>query len=282
MPTAPSCPTTLYHNSSSRSTKRPLDLDRERRDVLSFSFTAQHVYPSTPIHGIGPLSFALAYRTVFGSLPLRLVPEGNKDGSAYVQPATGGGARLPSVGRTNANDSSMQDGVGIQIAVVWCPRGAFIFSMRVCDVCGERPSERPFECTARASSRPSGVSADRLVTLDHRLRDLTAARNIVPSSAYRPQISTSDSLWDARFYGARAAPFSEETRLDDSRRKGGRGGGEDGSAADEYPSAIVEYLHDRQWSSIVLPYFLFFVIHIHTHSFLFPPSFTHRFIYHFP
>jgi len=52
-------------------------------------------------------------RTVFSSLPLRLVPEGNKDGSAYVQPATGGGARLPSVGRTNANDSSMQDGVGI-------------------------------------------------------------------------------------------------------------------------------------------------------------------------
>ncbi|KYM77093.1 hypothetical protein ALC53_12387, partial [Atta colombica] len=50
------------------------------------------------------------------------VPEGNKDGSAYVQPATGGGARLPSVGRTNANDSSMQDGVGIQTAVVWCPR----------------------------------------------------------------------------------------------------------------------------------------------------------------
>lgn len=54
-----------------------------------------------------------SHRTVFSSLPLRLVPEGNKDGSAYVQPATGGGARLPSVGRTNANDSSMQDGVGI-------------------------------------------------------------------------------------------------------------------------------------------------------------------------
>ncbi|EFN88300.1 hypothetical protein EAI_08795 [Harpegnathos saltator] len=46
-------------------------------------------------------------------LKKKQVPEGNKDGSAYVQPATGGGARLPSVGRTNANDSSMQDGVGI-------------------------------------------------------------------------------------------------------------------------------------------------------------------------
>jgi len=73
----------------------------------------------TRIRGIGlSLSFSLSpsprssRRTVFSSLPLRLVPEGNKDGSAYVQPATGGGARLPSVGRTNANDSSMQDGVG--------------------------------------------------------------------------------------------------------------------------------------------------------------------------
>lgn len=128
MPTAPSCPTTLYHNSSSRSTKRPLDLDRVERGetVLSFSFAARLVHADPRRRA----SLSLSYRMVFGSLPLRLVPEGNKDGSAYVQPATGGGARLPSVGRTNANDSSMQDGVGIQTAVVWCPRGAFIFSMR--------------------------------------------------------------------------------------------------------------------------------------------------------
>lgn len=92
----------------------------ERRDVLhspylslSLSFSPHSsVYSCTPIHETSARLF-LSYPTVFSSLPLRLVPEGNKDGSAYVQPATGGGARLPSVGRTNANDSSMQDGVGI-------------------------------------------------------------------------------------------------------------------------------------------------------------------------
>lgn len=86
-------------------------------------------------------SLRFSHRTVFSSLPLRLVPEGNKDGSAYVQPATGGGARLPSVGRTNANDSSMQDGVGIHRGGVG-PRGAFIFSMRRVGRRSERASER--------------------------------------------------------------------------------------------------------------------------------------------
>lgn len=121
MPTAPSCPTTLYHNSSSRSTKRPLDLDRreERRTTfslssLSLSFSRSHYSSSTRARqSTTSARLFFSYPTVFSSLPLRLVPEGNKDGSAYVQPATGGGARLLSVGRTNANDSSMQDGVGI-------------------------------------------------------------------------------------------------------------------------------------------------------------------------
>lgn len=82
------------------------------------------------------LSVPLAFAVSLGSLPLRLVLEGNKDGSAYVQPATGGGARLPSVGRTNANDSSMQDGVGIRrtMPALSCPQAAFIFSMR-CAAC---------------------------------------------------------------------------------------------------------------------------------------------------
>lgn len=137
MPTAPSCPTTLYHNSSSRSTHETTTRSRPTRgEIYNYVFSLSlslainlslSLSPcdsstpcSTPIRGIGPsLSFSLSpslrfsHRTVFSSLPLRLVPEGNKDGSAYVQPATGGGARLPSVGRTNANDSSMQDGVGI-------------------------------------------------------------------------------------------------------------------------------------------------------------------------
>lgn len=66
------------------------------------SAASETIFPSLSF----PLSPSLrfSHRTVFSSLPLRLVPEGNKDGSAYVQPATGGGARLPSVGRTNAND----------------------------------------------------------------------------------------------------------------------------------------------------------------------------------
>lgn len=123
MPTAPSCPTTLYHNSSSRSTKRPLDLDRREEEtycalpyrVLNLSLFLSLYETRLLVHANPQASARLfpSYRTVFSSLPLRLVPEGNKDGSAYVQPATGGGARLPSVGRTNANDSSMQDGVGI-------------------------------------------------------------------------------------------------------------------------------------------------------------------------
>lgn len=93
----------------------------ERRDVpraplLSLFLSVRFVYEKFTA------CLSPSYRIVFSSLPLRLVPEGNKDGSAYVQPATGGGARLPSVGRTNANDSSMQDGVGIQPrgAAVWC------------------------------------------------------------------------------------------------------------------------------------------------------------------
>lgn len=47
------------------------------------------------------------------ALPLRLVPAGNKDGSAYIQhdATTGGGVSLSAVGRTNANDSFAQDGV---------------------------------------------------------------------------------------------------------------------------------------------------------------------------
>lgn len=93
----------------------------ERGETYNCALSFFHAVHTDPRHrAIFPsLSFPLSpslrfsHRTVFSSLPLRLVPEGNKDGSAYVQPATGGGARLPSVGRTNANDSSMQDGVGI-------------------------------------------------------------------------------------------------------------------------------------------------------------------------
>lgn len=92
----------------------------ERRDVLhspyppSLSFSRSHYSSSTRARqSTTSARLFFSYPTVFSSLPLRLVPEGNKDGSAYVQPATGGGARLLSVGRTNANDSSMQDGVGI-------------------------------------------------------------------------------------------------------------------------------------------------------------------------
>lgn len=139
MPTAPSCPTTSYHNSSGRSLKRPLDL-HERRTALPLAFGARaahtriHAQCSTSVcgtdtravatartapHPVRPCSLSLAASRSLASpdpFPLRLVPEGNKDGSAYVQPATGGGARLPSVGRTNANDSSMQDGAGIRRA----------------------------------------------------------------------------------------------------------------------------------------------------------------------
>ena len=104
--------------------------------------------------------------------------------------------------------------------------------------------------------------------------DGPAARNVVPFSAYRPQISTSDSLWDARFYGARATPFSEETRLDDSRREGGR----EGRVECRGHGQVSLYdcgVHDRQWSSIVLLYFLFFFnTHTHTHTSVFLPSFT--------
>jgi len=208
MPTAPSCPTTLYHNSSSRSTKRPLDLGRreERRAALAFSLVlSARLYSCTPIHGTSD-RLSPSYRTVFSSLPLRLVPEGNKDGSAYVQPATGGGARLPSVGRTNANDSSMQDGVGIQPrgAVVWCGAREVLLYL-ACDVQRKREREREKEReTGRwmhrtaCNSRPPGVSVDRLVyTLDH-----LAIRWPLecPSSAYRPQIPTrDDALWDVRF-----------------------------------------------------------------------------------
>lgn len=91
----------------------------ERRNVLhspyrAFSFSlVPHGSSTCARQSTTSARLFLSYPTVFSSLPLRLVPEGNKDGSAYVQPATGGGARLPSVGRTNANDSSMQDGVGI-------------------------------------------------------------------------------------------------------------------------------------------------------------------------
>lgn len=112
--------------------------------------------PSGPLRPSSTLvrfSLALSFAASLDSFPLRLVPEGNKDGSAYVQPATGGGARLPSVGRTNANDSSMQDGVGIRRGAArhatpchatprralfrsdpFCPQAAFIFSMQ-CAAC---------------------------------------------------------------------------------------------------------------------------------------------------
>lgn len=139
------------------------------------------------------------------------MPEGNKDGSAYVQPATGGGARLPSVGRTNANDSSMQDGVGIQPrgAVVWCGAREVLLYL-ACDVQRTREWEREREGrkereTGRwmhrtaCNSRPPGVSVDRLVyTLDH-----LAIRWPLRMSLFRPQIPTrDDALWDRSIYGA--------------------------------------------------------------------------------
>ena len=80
------------------------------------------------------------------SLPLRLVPTGNKDGSVRLctahnawcsnavcacairdAAAPGGGVKLPSVGRTNANDSSVQDGAKRRSLL---PARCFIFSMR--------------------------------------------------------------------------------------------------------------------------------------------------------
>lgn len=113
MPTAPSCPTTSYHNSSGRSLKRSLSLSLCPPSSL-------RIYTHTPCSKTcaarDPSVRPSSPRFPPDSFPLRLVPEGNKDGSAYVQPATGGGARLPSVGRTNANDCSMQDGVGIHRA----------------------------------------------------------------------------------------------------------------------------------------------------------------------
>lgn len=125
MPTAPSCPTTSYHNSSGRSLKRSRSLSLSLSALLPSAFGAYTRIPrARNVCSTGPLCStlsppptpALARRFPLDSFPLRLVPEGNKDGSAYVQPATGGGARLPSVGRTNANDCSMQDGVGIHRA----------------------------------------------------------------------------------------------------------------------------------------------------------------------
>lgn len=113
MPTAPSYPTTSYHNSSGRSLKRSLSLSLCPPSSL-------RIYTHTPCSKTcaarDPSVRPSSPRFPPDSFPLRLVPEGNKDGSAYVQPATGGGARLPSVGRTNANDCSMQDGVGIHRA----------------------------------------------------------------------------------------------------------------------------------------------------------------------
>ena len=179
MPTAPSCPTTSYHNSSGRSLKRPLDLQERRTALPSSGFryfltyrllstcTRQHTRwphrprstlsisprlsrsppsapsPHSPLHpplpaflffSLSPfLSVPPAFAASLDSFPLRLVLEGNKDGSAYVQPATGGGARLPSVGRTNANDSSMQDGVGIRRTMPLRPARELLLYL-ACDV----------------------------------------------------------------------------------------------------------------------------------------------------
>lgn len=108
------------------------------------------------------LSVPPSFAASLDSFPLRLVLEGNKDGSAYVQPATGGGARLPSVGRTNANDSSMQDGVGIRRTMPLRPARELLLYL-ACDVQPARRMHRvqpivrlALACLYSISLRPLG------------------------------------------------------------------------------------------------------------------------------
>lgn len=129
---------------------------------------------------------------------------------------------LPSVGRTNANDSSMQDGVGIQTAR-WCGAREVLLYL-ACDVCRETeraPADRMHR--SRASSRPSGVSADRLATLlTTSPRSDVSARNLVlpiPLAGHKFRRVTACETLGLR---CTCGPFTEESRLDGARWERGR------------------------------------------------------------